>query len=101
MLLGTSLVSGIRRNNGRFTDTEEMMPLFYLIDWNIHRRGIEFPGHHHVSLYIVVKMETVVKRLLLQRGISVFLSTHIEEVEMEGNKIKVVIGKRKEERVHI
>ena len=58
MLLGTGLVGGIMRNNGRFTATEEMIAmaggeLFELADQNATHRGIEFPGHRHASLYNV------------------------------------------------
>ena len=55
MLLGTGLVGGIMRNNGRFTATEEMIALggneiFETIDQNCRHRNIEFPGHKHASL---------------------------------------------------
>jgi hypothetical protein len=69
MLLGTGLVGGIMRNNGRFTVTEEMVAMgggdvFQLIDQNSLHRNIEFPGHRHVSLYNVGTMEPLVKKLL-------------------------------------
>ena len=49
MLLGTGLVGGIMRNNGRFTAAEEMIAMgggeiFELIDQNCLHRDIEFPG---------------------------------------------------------
>ena len=49
MLLGTGLVGGIMRNNGRFTAAEEMIAmgggeLFELTDQNSLHREIEFPG---------------------------------------------------------
>jgi hypothetical protein len=69
MLLGTGLVGGIMRNNGRYTATEELTAmgggeLFDLTDENSLHRDVEFPGHHHASLYNVAKMEPMVKNLL-------------------------------------
>ena len=104
MLLGTGLVGGIMRNNGRFTATEEMMAmsggeLFQLTDQNGLHRDIDFPGHHHASLYNVATMEPLVKKFLLEKGIEIRLTTRIEEVEKEGTRIKAVTGKRGEEKV--
>ena len=74
MLLGTGLVGGIMRNNGRFTAAEEMIAmgageLFELTDQNSLHRGIEFPGHRHSNLYSVARMEPMVRSFLLSRGI--------------------------------
>jgi threonine dehydrogenase-like Zn-dependent dehydrogenase len=106
MLLGTGLVGGIMRNNGRFTAAEEMIAmgggdLFRLIDQNTLHRKITFPGHHHVSLYNVATMEPLVKTFLLQNGISIRLSTRVEEVEKDGDHLKAVIVKTGEERMRI
>lgn len=99
MLLGTGLVGGIMRNNGRFTATEEMIAmgggeLFQLIDKNTLHREIDFPGHHHASLYNVATMEPLVRRFLLEKGIEIHLTTRVEEVEIEGNSIRAVLGKK-------
>ena len=56
MLLGTGLVGGIMRNNGRCTATEEMIAmgggdLFKITDANSLHRDIDFPGHENASLY--------------------------------------------------
>ncbi|MBM4331404.1 MAG: FAD-dependent oxidoreductase [Deltaproteobacteria bacterium] len=104
MLLGTGLVGGIMRNNGRFTAAEEMIALgggeiFQLVDQNCLHRGIEFPGHPHSSLYNVATMEPVVKRFLLEKGVQIHLSTRIDEVEMREGRIQAVSGKRGEEKV--
>lgn len=104
MLLGTGLVGGIMRNNGRFTATEEIIAmgggeLFQLIDRNTLHQNIDFPGHHHASLYNVATMEPLVKRLLLQRGIFIHLLTRIEEVEKDGEQIKAILGKQGEEKI--
>jgi hypothetical protein len=99
MLLGTGLVGGIMRNNGRYTATEEMMAMsggeiFHLIDANRLHKDIEFPGHHHASLYNVATMEPIVKRALLESGIVIELSTRITDVEMGGNRINAVTSKK-------
>ena len=74
MLLGTGLVGGIMRNNGRFTATEEMIAmgggeLFNVTDTVARHRNIDFPGHKHASLYDVAKVEPAVKNLLLNHGV--------------------------------
>ena len=75
MLLGTGLVGGIMRNNGRFTAAEEMIAmgggeLFELTDQNSLHREIEFPGHRHSNLYSVARMEPMVRRLSPSRRLS-------------------------------
>jgi threonine dehydrogenase-like Zn-dependent dehydrogenase len=104
MLLGTGLVGGIMRNNGRQTATEEMLAMeggemFQLTDANALHRNVEFPGHHHASLYNVASMEPMVKRFLLGKGVEVHPSTRIEDAEMKGGKIEAVSGKKGEEKV--
>ena len=69
MLLGTGLVGGIMRNNGRFTATEEMLAMsggemFQLTDQNSLHRDIDFPGHRHASLYNVATMEPVMAAII-------------------------------------
>jgi len=107
MLLGTGLVGGIMRNNGRFTATEELKAmgggeLFELTDRNSLHRDVEFPGHHHASLYNVAKMEPMVKGLLLTRGVEVLCQARMTDVEMKENRISAVSGKQGDEpfRVH-
>lgn len=104
MLLGTGLVGGIMRNNGRFSATEEMIAMaggeiLKLTDQNSLYRNVEFPGHRHASLYNVATMEPMVKNLLLDCGVKVSTSTRVEDVEMAGRSIKAVVGKRDKEAV--
>jgi hypothetical protein len=104
MLLGTGLVGGIMRNNGRYTATEELIAmgdgeLFRLIDRNCLHCNIDFPSHHHASLYNVATMEPTVKRFLLGKCIEIQLSTRVEDVEMDGSRIKAVIAKRESETI--
>ena len=97
MILGTGLVGGIMRNNGRFTATEEMLAmsggeLFGLTDANSLHRNIEFPGHPHASLYNVATMEPIVKSYLLKKGIDIRLGTRVNDVEMGEGRITVIHG---------
>jgi len=96
MLLGTGLVGGIMRNNGRFTATEEMIAmgggeLFQVTDSVARHKNIEFPGHKHATLYDVALVEPAVKKVLNEAGIEVHTESRVTEVEAEGNKILAVI----------
>ena len=105
MLLGTGLVGGIMRNNGRFTAAEESLAmggggeLFRIIDENCLHRNIEFPGHKHASLYNVARMEPLVKAFLLKQGIDIRFFTRIDDVKMENGHIEAVTGKTGDEKV--
>ncbi|WP_373498308.1 FAD-dependent oxidoreductase [Desulfococcus sp.] len=106
MLLGTGLVGGIMRNNGRFTATEEMIALgggglFTAIDGNLLHREVEFPGHAHASLYNVGTMEPIVRRLLAANAIDLRFETRITGVERDGGRIVAVTGKKGGETVRI
>ncbi len=99
MLLGTGLVGGIMRNNGRYTATEELIAmgggtLFKAIDGNLLHKGVEFPGHFHASLYNVGTMEPVIRRLLAGHGIDMHFSTRITGVTVKGGRIVTVNGKK-------
>ncbi len=104
MLLGTGLVGGIMRNNGRFTAAEEMIALgggdlFELTDANSLHRNIEFPGHPHASLYNVATMEPLVREVLVARGVELVLQTRIDGVEAspggagQTSRISAITGK--------
>ncbi|MDT8379825.1 MAG: FAD-dependent oxidoreductase [Desulfotignum sp.] len=97
MLLGTGLVGGIMRNNGRFTATEELIAmgggeLFELIDRNLIHRNINFPGHRHASLYNVATIEPAVRQLLTERGVHILLQSRITDVSMNGGCIRSLEG---------
>lgn len=94
-LLGTGLVGGIMRNNGRFTAAEEMLAMgggdmFKLTDSVSRHKGIDFPDHKHASLYDIYKIEPLVKKTLLEAGIDVRLQTRFDDVDMDGQTIKAV-----------
>lgn len=76
LLLGLGNVGGIMRNNGRFTAAEENIALgagelFDITDSFSRHTNVEFPGHHHASLYDVLRVEPEVRRLLKENGIDV------------------------------
>lgn len=92
MLLGTGLVGGIMRNNGRFTATEEMIELgsgdlFQLTDQEARHRNIEFPGHKHATLYDVARIEPAVRGALEKAGVKMHIHCRVKEVEKEGDRI--------------
>ncbi|MFZ3172841.1 MAG: FAD-dependent oxidoreductase [Carboxydocellales bacterium] len=96
MLLGTGLVGGIMRNNGRFTATAEAIAMgademFATIDSVARHQNIEFPGHMHADLYDVAKIEPAIKKMLQAAGVTVRTIARATDVQMEGNKIKAVV----------
>ncbi|NIO72620.1 MAG: FAD-dependent oxidoreductase [Anaerolineae bacterium] len=94
-LLGTGLVGGIMRNNGRFTAAEEMIALgggdlFRLTDQTSRHTNVEFPGHKHASLYDVALMEPVVARYLVEKVVEVWTVSRAQKIKMTGRKIEAV-----------
>ncbi len=97
MLLGTGLVGGIMRNNGRFTVTEEMIAmgggdLFEITDANSRHKNIEFPGHKHANLYDVSTIEPAVRQALLDAGIKINIKSRVKDIAAENGKIVRVIA---------
>jgi len=95
MLLGTGLVGGIMRNNGRWTVAEEAIAmgggdLFKATDQVSRHSNIEFPGHKHASLYDVAKIEPAVRHLMEDYGVKMHFTTRGKDVEMSGDKITQV-----------
>ncbi len=96
MLLGTGLVGGIFRNNGRFTAAEEAIALgggelFELMDAHAVHKNMEFPGHKHASLYNIMTIEQGVARLLKSFGVQLRMSTRVTDVAMDGRRMKAVM----------
>ncbi|MFZ7125243.1 MAG: FAD-dependent oxidoreductase [Desulfobacterales bacterium] len=105
MLLGTGLVGGIMRNNGRFTATEELIAmgggdLFGAIDGNLLHRDVAFPGHAHADLYNVATMEPMVRRLLERSGVELMMETRVTDVETADGRIRAVIGAGNGQKLH-
>lgn len=95
MILGTGLVGGIMRNNGRFTALEELKYMgasefVNLIDNTSIHKNIDFPGHKHANLYDVTKIENVIKNKLLDMGINLLIKERIVKVNMDNNTITSV-----------
>ena len=85
MLLGTGLVGGIMRNNGRFTAAEELIAmgggdLIRICDENSRHRNIEFPGHKHANLYDIAKTQGSVHRYLRNLGVEIVLEARINKI---------------------
>lgn len=95
MLLGTGLVGGIMRNNGRFTATEEMIAmgggdLFGVVEENLRHKNINFPGHDHADLYDVATIGAAVQRYVSEMGIEVHLQSRLTKIEMDADRIQSV-----------
>jgi Glucose inhibited division protein A len=97
MLLGTGLVGGIMRNNGRFTAAEEAIAmgggdLFQITDAVSRHKNIEFPGHKHANLYDVSLIEPAVRKALLQAGVKIHLQARVRDIQIQGKTITGVIA---------
>lgn len=97
MLLGTGLVGGIMRNNGRFTATEELIAmgggdLFIVCDEQSRHKNIDFPGHKHANLYDVALIEPAVRKRLLDADIKLHMRTRVKDVVKEENRITKIIA---------
>lgn len=96
MLLGTGLVGGIMRNNGRWTVAEEaiamgLKDIFNVIDGVATHRNIDFPGHKHAALYSVAKIEPAIKKMLETKGIQLQMKSRVKDVVMNDKKIEAVV----------
>lgn len=95
MLLGTGLVGGIIRNNGRFTAAEEnvamgMDRLWATIDANLRHHNVEFPGHAHADLYDVATTEPAIRALLVSEGVEVRTQARVTDVIRSGDSLAAV-----------
>jgi len=97
-LLGTGLVGGIMRNNGRWTATEEMIAmgggdLFQACDRTAVHSNLNFPDHNHATLYNVSLIETEVRKVLLDAGVKLVFEARISGIKMDGKRILAVTMK--------
>jgi len=95
MLLGTGLVGGIMRNNGRYTATEEMIAmgggdLFEICDKTSRHKNIDFPGHKHASLYDIAKIHGEVLKHMVNMGIKIYFNTRITDLQLENGRIQYI-----------
>lgn len=96
MLLGTGLVGGIMRNNGRTTATEEAVAmgggdLFEVTDSVSRHRNIEFPGHRNAFLYDVTKVEPAVRNKCKSYDIKIMMRTRVKDIIMDEDTITSVV----------
>ncbi len=101
MLLGTGLVGGIMRNNGRYTAIEEVAAmggdeLVKLIDGTARHRWVNFPGHRHAALYDTTRIEPEVRGFLLEKGVKLRLQTRITDVLKKDGRLTGVVTSRGE-----
>lgn len=92
LLLGLGNVGGIMRNNGRYTAAEENIALgagelFQLTDKLSTHSNVDFPGHRHASFYNVVKIEPAVRRLLLEKAITLRFMARVVGIVKDSSKV--------------
>ncbi|NLT35210.1 MAG: FAD-dependent oxidoreductase [Gaiellales bacterium] len=92
MLLGTGLVGGIIRNNGRWTAAAEhvalgMGELWGTIDQNLRHTNVEFPGHAHADLYDVSVMEPAIRALLAGKGVEIITRARVTHASRNGDRV--------------
>ena len=96
LLLGAGLVGGIMLNNGRLTAALESKALgggliFEALEGIYRHRKIDFPGHKHASLYDIIKVEPLIRRLLRENGVDIRLQSRIVGVEQAAARVEGVI----------
>lgn len=96
LLLGCGLAGGIMRNNGRQTAAEELIALgggslIEAADSVCTHRCVDFPGHRHASLYSTSKVEPVVRRRLLDQGVTLRLRARATDIEATTSSVKAVM----------
>lgn len=102
LLLGTGLVGGIMRNNGRFTAAEEALALgigdlFDITDASARHRNVYFPGHRHADLYDVSRIEPAVRRFLKEKEIEIKINSLVRSVALNNQAIASIQTSRNEE----
>ncbi len=95
LLLGTGLVGGIVRNNGRYTAAEEAVALgagdiFGIIDSVARHKNVDFPGHRHATLYDVQRIEPAVRKTLENRGIKIKFRSLVNHAGVKNGTIEFV-----------
>jgi len=96
MLLGTGLVGGIMRNNGRYTAAEEARALgcgdlFETADAVARHKNVTFPGHQHATLYDVCLIEPAVRRVLEDYGVKYHLLSRVKDIEMDEDRVVAAV----------
>ncbi len=96
MLLGTGLVGGIMRNNGRLTAMEEARAMgaeefFGLIENAAAHRRVDFPGHRHAMLYDVTRIEPAVRAALRRQGVELRLQARMTGIIKSSGRLTGVV----------
>jgi hypothetical protein len=96
MLTGIGLAAGVMRTNGRFTATEEMIALgggdmFEVCDSIARHHAIHYPGHAHMSLYDVLKIESATEKALKKAGVEIRLTSRARDVRKDSGALSAVI----------
>ena len=99
-LLGTGLVGGIMRNNGRYTAAEEMIALgggtlFEVCDRTSVHQNLDFPGHKHATMYDVGRIEYAVRSCLLEHDIEIRYMSRVSGVVCKDGAITSVNMEKK------
>lgn len=93
MILGTGLVGGIMRNNGRLTAIEELRAmgaeiLVKAIESCYLHTDIRFPGHEHASLYDVTMAESSMRHVLATLDINLRVKSSCTGLSLEGTRVR-------------
>lgn len=96
LLLGSGLVGGIIKNNGRLTAWEELRFLgaedfLQVIESCLLHCNIDFPGHRHASLYDVDHIEPEVRGHLREIGIDILLESRVVDTVVAGRRVVSVV----------
>ena len=96
MLLGSGLVGGIFKNNGRLTALEELRCLgggdiIKVMEDCARHTNLSFPGHVHASLYDVEVIEASIRDLILREGIRLLLESRVVDAHTVGTRVVGVV----------
>jgi hypothetical protein len=96
MLLGSGLVGGIFKNNGRLTALEELRcmgggNIIKVMEDSARHTNLSFPGHVHASLYDVEVIEASVRDLILKEGIQLLLESRVVDAHTVGRRVVGVV----------
>ncbi|MGI6037866.1 MAG: FAD-dependent oxidoreductase [Limnochordia bacterium] len=92
MLLGSGLVGGIFKNNGRLTALEELRymgarSVIQIMEDTARHNNLAFPGHRHASLYDAGAVEPAMVRLLGDQKITVLMESRVTDAFVARGRI--------------
>ncbi|OPY27235.1 MAG: tRNA (uracil-5-)-methyltransferase Gid [Methanobacterium sp. PtaU1.Bin242] len=91
VLLGCGLASGITKNNGRYTATEELKylgarELLEIIDNVTIHKNVNFPGHYHANLYDPRTAEPMIRETLKKMDVDLHMQCRVQDVISKNKK---------------